>query len=753
MIASIHFFLLFSSDKPKTNTNLSTPKTPYTGFKGLRHHWKDDIKAAFSVALVALPLGLGLAEASGAPPISGVISAIVAGLFVTFFRSSKIAINGPANGLIVVIASAMVALGQFQYVLATVVIAGVFISAIGLLKLGRFGNMFPTSAVQGLLAAIGIIILAKEINVALGVKISTSSGIDAIKAIPHSIQNMHPLVALIGLVSVIVMVVYPKIKSKIIHLLPGPLWVLIVAIPLGLLFNYLHEINVITNEALKISDNFKVSIPPNFVEGFMFPDFSKYKLLPFWEAVFLITLLGTIESIISTKAVDKLDPYNRKTDLNRDLFAVGLGTSVSGLIGGLPVITVIARSTVNVQQHAKTKWSNFFHGAILLLLIWLIPDIINMIPRSALSAILIIAGFKLTSPTVYKRALSKGWEQLIIVLATLLATLYYGLLQGVVVGIVATLLIHIVKSRLQVGTFFKHLRRPDISIYKEPNNIYHVDLKGIINFTVIPKLTKELAALPEGHHVVADFGKAKIVDSSVLNFIYEFQEKYDHDGGNFELVGLSTHRVSSPHPQALHVIEKPMLGRFTPRQSSLSKFAKANEYEFRPAVSWDTHYMDEFHYFEHKWIEHKANAVSGNYENGQKWEICDITYNESVLVASDLHKVTAMFIELDKPFEPFVLSKEMKWKLKEKWDKTSSKPSWRKWINNFMENSEQEEFPECLLNDNFVKLILDNESHQIECCGKKILVIRKRSRVSGILEFENLYNFSKALITELKQCK
>jgi len=409
---------------------------PARGLRGLAQNWRNDIIAAFSVSLVALPLSLGIAIASGMPPMSGVVAVVIGGLVTTFVRGSHIAINGPAAGLIAVTLAALMDLDDgsgraLHYVLAAFVVSGGVLMLLGLFKLGKLAEVFPSAVIRGILAAIGVIIFGKQIHVALGSNTDATSTIGILMDIPNSLAQLNPVVTLISVLSLLLLIYHARISYKLFHVLPAPMWVLVLSVIFVYLFNFLepHTVTVFGND-YPIGPEFLISLPDNILDGIIYPDFSRVGDFKFWMAVLSITIISSVESLASAKAVDKLDPYKRETNLNKDLLGVGLSTIASGMIGGLPVITVIVRSSVNINNNAKTSWSNFFHGAFMLMFILLLSPLIQQVPLAALAAILVFTGYKLASPYVFKQAYEQGMEQVLFLTGTLVITLFTNLQIG-----------------------------------------------------------------------------------------------------------------------------------------------------------------------------------------------------------------------------------------------------------------------------------------------------------------------------------
>ncbi|MDN5201926.1 SulP family inorganic anion transporter [Fulvivirgaceae bacterium BMA10] len=706
-----------------------TETPPFTGFKGIIHHWKEDVSAAVSVSLVALPLALGIALASGAPAMSGILAAIIGGVVTTFFRGSYVAINGPAAGLIVVVLTGVQTLGDengsgFPYVLAAIVVAGVIQALLGLLKLGKLGDLFPASVVNGMLATIGIIIFVKQFHVALGVEVNSGSSLVALLEIPNSILKLNPFVTIISVVSLAILIIHPMIRNKVLKSIPAPLQVLIVAIPMVFLLNLFGDPSTKAfGYPVYIEAKYLINIPENLSDVIIFPNFSKMMLPQFWLVVLSITLVASIETLISTKAVDKLDHYKRRTDLNKDLFAVGLSSAVAGFLGGLPIITVIVRSSVNVHHNAKTKWSNLYHGLILLLLVFLFPFIIREIPQACLAAILVYTGYKLASPRVFKATLLKGWEQLLILIATIFASLAIDLLWGIVIGIITTLIIHWIRSQLNIRTFIRHLINTEINVVEESKNVVHVDIKGIANFAIMLKLINSLKGLGNQQNYIVNFSRTKLVDSTVLDFIHEHREKY-FTQTDFEFIGLDVHKTSSAHPLALHVLERPMPRRLTSRQNDILHFAMEKQYRFHPGINWDLDYFEKFRFLEYHLIEYHRNRLIGSFKGDIHWLISDLTYNDGILMAREEHHITLMILFFPEEITPFSITKENTRQLK-----------------TLIRNENQTSELPTHLND-LGSLLSNNASYYIEGVDRKVLIYRKERLLSS-KEIMSMHNFAK----------
>jgi MFS superfamily sulfate permease-like transporter len=532
---------------------------PKTGIPGLIENWRSDLLSGFLVFLIALPLCLGIAMASGFPPMSGIIAAIIGGLVVSRINGSFVTINGPAAGLIVVIFDAVQSLGQgdamagYRYTLAAIVFASVLQVLLGVFKAGKLSAFFPSSVVHGMLAAIGIIIMGKQIHTLLGVKPEAKSLLGTIAEIPHSIYELNPEVAFIGLSGLVLLIIWSLIKNPTLKKIPAPLLVVLMGLALERYFDldhihnymFLPDFEFLPHHEFSIGPAFLVSVPEHFMSGFYFPDFSKVATVEFWEAVVTIWLVGSLESLLSASAVDKLDLNKRNTNLNRDLTAVGIGNMVSGMIGGLPMIAEIVRSSANVNNGAKTAWANFFHGAFLLIFVALFPMLIHEIPLACLAALLVFTGFRLASPKEFAKTMAIGLDNFVLFIVTIVSILATDLLIGVLIGIVVKLLIHIAR-----GVKLSNLFSMAYHVNQTDENTYHIAVSGAAVFSNFITLKSMLAELPGQKAIFFDLSEAELIDHTVMEFIHDFSNEYTHNGGTCKSVGLDDHEPYSGHPLA-----------------------------------------------------------------------------------------------------------------------------------------------------------------------------------------------------------
>ncbi len=536
--------------KIETMNPLTSP-IPKTGFAGLTENWRNDIVSGFLVFLIALPLCLGVAIASGFPAMSGVITAIIGGLLVSRINGTHVTVTGPAAGLIVVILTAVQSLGQgdalagYRLTLAAIVVSGVLQFGLGVFKAGRLSAFFPSTVIHGMLAAIGIIIMAKQIPLMAGVQALTGGVLPGIAKIPHDLVYFIPQIALIGLASLAILIFWPRIKTPSLQKIPAPILVIIGGTVFGQLFDVAHlqfGQDFILPKDLVLGPTFLVHIPDSLQASIVFPDFSKILSFAFWESVFAITLVGSLETLLVAAAVDKLDPYKRYSDLNRDLRAVGIGNTVSGLLGGLPMIVEILRSSTNVNSGAKTSWSSFFHGAFMLLFVLLFPYVIDKIPLASLAALLVYAGYRLASPRTFAERMILGWAQLAIFVITIAGVLVTNILAGVLIGIVAKLLIHLLR-----GVSPKNMLQISYHVERKDTDTWLFRVSGSAVFSNFISLKAEVSEVPDGKTVIFDLSEVYLIDHTVMELIDRFRQDYIERGGVCEIAGLDQQVPFSEH--------------------------------------------------------------------------------------------------------------------------------------------------------------------------------------------------------------
>jgi MFS superfamily sulfate permease-like transporter len=738
---------------------------PSTGWRGIKDHWHNDLISAISVSLVALPLSLAIAVAVGVSPIAGLTTAMIGGLVATFFRSSALAINGPAAGLIGVIIAGIEAFKNdqttaaeaYQYVLAAIIVAGALQVIIGLLKWGRIADIFPTTVIQGILASIGIIIFAKQMHVAMGTSSDAENTIGIIQDIFYEIPNINPYIAVISGIGILLLIFHARISYKVFHFIPAPVWALAVAVPIVILYNYLETNEVaVFGEAFKSPENYLISVPDDWMQHIPFPDFSKAYTGTFWMTVISINLISSVITLAGAKAVDKLDPYKRKTNMNRDLVGVGLSSVVSGFLGGLPVITVIVRSTVNVHNNAKTKWSNFYHGIFIAIFLFLLTPLIQMFPKAALAAVLVITGVKLASPRVFKEIYHQGLEQLIFLISTIIITLYRDPLIGLLGGIAITLTAHLLISRVSIPQFVQMVLNPGTNIRENRDGSYTLRVKGVANFLSMLRLAGMLEKIPQGANVQVDLSKTRLIDLTFQEKLMEFRRTHRLSGGKVQIIGLNQHVASSNHKLALKSLILPNYQKTSPRQQRIKKIATDNGWLYTREEQVDQSELLEFNFFQSRPLETKQNVIGGEFgETGVDWEISDIVFDEGAMLSKEVYKTTVQLLHLPREIPSFVIEQEGIFdKLFDRvltfaGSKDIDFEDFPDFSKNFKLTGSDEEAIRKLFTPYLINFLETEEIYHIECNGNAIIIF-KSLRISNTGEIKNMVRFSEDLIKHLE---
>lgn len=551
---------------------MKTFELPKTGLSGLKSHFKSDLIAGFSVSLIALPLCLGIAIASGVPPLAGLITAIVGGILASRIAGTFVTISGPAAGLIVITLGAVESM-DYPSALGAIVIAGIAMVLFGLLKVGKIGDFFPSAAVHGMLAAIGIIIIIKQIFPAIGVAAPKGEILEVAASIPSAFTHINPYSISVASLALLILVVHPYIKLKMVKLIPAPMWVLLLTIPMAA---------IIGNHNLSM-----VEMPHHlFGEGgFEWPSFDKIATSAFWISVVSFALVSGIETMLSAKAVDSLDPYKRSSNLNKDLISVGAGSSIAAMIGGLPMISEIVRSSANVNSGAKTQWSNFFHGVFLLIYLLIGVAVIEMIPIAALSAMLVFTGFRLASPREFKHIFQIGLLELEIFIVTIIAVLATDLIIGILIGILFKYVVLLAKG-IKVKELFKSNCKLEI---KGEQQILH--LYGAQIFSNYLSLKKKMdSALNQSTAIQIDFSEVDFVDHTVMEHLEDYARLANQKGKDVFIVNTESLNPVSNHPLAARDRHrKTKLSKLTIDHRTLTtlSFAQENGFEFLNILNKD----------------------------------------------------------------------------------------------------------------------------------------------------------------------
>jgi MFS superfamily sulfate permease-like transporter len=478
---------------------------------------KSDFPASVVVFFVAIPLCLGIALASGVPLFSGLISGIIGGVVVGLISGSHVGVSGPAAGLAAIVLTAITSLGSFETFLLAVVLGGVFQLLLGLFKAGIIGYYFPSSVIRGMLTGIGLIIIIKQVPYFVGYNKTT---VGASSELSVSFLSQISLGAtIVAIISMAILLFWEKVlskKAKIFTLIQGPL----VAVVFGIIYTYFSK----GEKTLGIAQVNLVNVPKStdlsgLLSNFTFPNFSAISQQEVWIVAFTIALVASLETLLCAEATDKLDRQKRVTPKNRELVAQGIGNVLSGLIGGLPITQVIVRSSANIQSGGKTKLSAILHGFLLLISVMSIPGLLNMIPLSVLASILLVVGYKLAKPELFKTMYLLGWKQFLPFITTIIGIVTTDLLMGIFIGLVVGVGFILIDS-------YKNSHALIVDHSSDGENKYRISFAEEVTFINKEPVLRELERLPETAQLELDVKKTKFLDFDILEIINDFMQTH-----------------------------------------------------------------------------------------------------------------------------------------------------------------------------------------------------------------------------------
>ncbi len=529
------------------NKHTVNPVVPKDGIAGLKENFSTDAMSGFLVFLLALPLSLGIAKASEFPPIMGLMTAMIGGLLVSFFAGSYLTIKGPAAGLIVIVAGSVAELGNgdatvgWHYALGALVVSGLVQVLFGMMRMGSLVDFFPLSAVHGMLAAIGIIIMSKQFHILLGVSPTTAEGksmvepLELLAEIPKTLGHFDHQVAIVGLVSLAIVLLWPKVKQPFLKKIPAPVLVLLVAIPMA--------------KIMGIKGKMLIHFDQDFIHTLAWNvDFGGFAQAgTFIKYVIMFALVGSLESLLTVKAIDLMDPAKRKSNANKDLIAVGLGNTFAAFLGGLPMISEVARSSSNVNNGAKTRWANFFHGLFMLIFLFLDLEFSDLIPNAALAAMLIGVGIKLASPKEFGRMAKIGPEQLVIFTTTIIVTLATDLLVGIGVGILVKLI-----TQFILGAPLSSMFKARVKDHGD-----RMEVLGAAVFSNWLGINKALSSKSLSQNLVLDLSRCNVVDHTVMENLHHLHRDFEIAGGHLNIIGLEELEHTSKSKHELSARKRP----------------------------------------------------------------------------------------------------------------------------------------------------------------------------------------------------
>ena len=613
---------------------MQTDNKPSNGLAGLKH-WRYDLGAGMQVALVSLPLSLGIAVASGAPPITGVISAIIAGLVFPFLGGAYVTISGPAAGLAPALLAGMLLLGGgdlaagYPLLLVAICLTGLVQIVLSMVNAGRFAIFLPVTVVEAMLAAIGIMIIVKQIPPLLGDLAPLSKDMfGAILKLPDSLMRIDAPVMAVGLICLFLMFYLNYTTRPWLKHIPAALLVAIIGIALGYAFN--------------LDAEHLIHMPANILEGGITPpDFESVWQRPeLWGGVLLIvitlTLIDGIESLATIAAVDKIDPYQRKSQANTTLRAMGVSNMLSSFFGGLTIIPGGVKSRVNIDAGGRTLWANFYNAMFLIVFLFLAKDLISRVPLAAIGAILIYVGWRLCEYRVFQKTYSIGRDQIVIFLITVVAILATDLLYGIMIGIGAeiAMLVYLLSpslrtvltGKLTYSQALRHMQRNLFDLFRSPvikfkqeehSGLphYQITLGSVVCFNLLP-LDKLLQSLPQECSITLLASESgHVIDHTAMEYLHQFEEACLRDGRTFRLVGLENYYQFMPHFLSARMHDVKLLKekvRLSDRAQLMAEIAAGHQLNFNEATS-GTLNLHNFIYLQRGDLRQESNVMTGDY--------------------------------------------------------------------------------------------------------------------------------------------
>ena len=516
--------------------------------------FRQDAPAGLSVFLVALPLCLGIALASGAPLFSGLVAGIIGGIVVGFLSGSEVSVSGPAAGLAVIVADAIAKVGSYEAFLVAVVLAGVMQLILGLIKAGRFSSFFPDSVIKGMLVAIGLVIILKQIPHALGRDNDyegefefqqLADGENTLSEIYRAVETASTGAVIISVVSLAFLIVWERTAGRSTRAFFKNFPAALVVVFVGIALNEFFRVSVPAWYLGDTADQHMVQVPTiapgrSLFSIFDFPNFSVLGNPQIYVIAATIAVVASLETLLNLEASDRLDPGKRVSSTNQELIAQGVGNTLSGLIGGLPVTSVVVRTSANIYGGAKTRVSAILHGVLLLVAVFLGGPLLNLIPLSCLAAVLIMVGYKLAKPGIFKKAYRDGWSQFIPFIVTVLGIIFTDLLKGIALGTVVGI-IYVLYTNFQ--TTFRLVRDGRRVLIEFEKDLF---------FLSKPQLKEALGTLQPGDEVVIDGSKALFIDHDIYNMLHDYKETAEVQGIRYELRNVMLKRGQQKRkPEAL----------------------------------------------------------------------------------------------------------------------------------------------------------------------------------------------------------
>lgn len=725
-----------------TNDNSKYPKD---GFEGLLKYWQTDILAGLWVFMLSLPLCLGISFASGFPAFSGLITAFIGGILITFTSGAPLTVKGPGISMIAVILFAVENLSPYpstaiQYTLAIIVLAGLIQLVLGIFNLGSFHSILPESVIYGVITAIAIIISVHQIHFLFGATplYKDKHIIFLFLEIPKSIYNANSHITSISCISLLVLIFPSILQYEFSRGIPGVFIVLWLGILLSIYFH--------------LPDKYLLNAPSDLSKAFIFPNFSVITSWMSIEYILIIVILGIFESLINTKSIEVLDLYRRKTHPNQELISLGIGNILSGFLGGVPMMVTMIKSSFNIYQGANTRWASFFQSIFLIISTILFLQLFRFIPKATLAIIILYTTYRLNSPKLFKSIKDIGNEQIIIYLFTITITLIFGILAGMLGGLLITFIIYLILGAPLVTLFNTKTQVSKISKHKIKIDIYGAALAS--NYLSI---RKHLYKASKSKRLIIDLSNTKLVDHSFLELIYYFAYLQDLNDGEMELQGLKEHVPLSKHP--LSTLKKRKANKLkqyysnlSERQLDLQAIAAVNNTVLETNLTYDGVVLQGFSFAYGYEIRYRENKFMKFYRNNTL-EFSDVFLSKGIRMSEQSHKLSVILVTvLEIPIPDFTLTKEGFV------DKVFQSLGYEdidfvefpRFSEIFLLNGENKQTIKTFFTKELIKFLEQNSSLSIEAKSNRLLIYRDKHLMNQV-ELEDVIYFTENLLNIIHQ--
>lgn len=641
----------------------NTLHSPRDGWAGFRH-WKSDLIAALFVFMMSLPLSLSVAFAGQLPVTAGILSSIIGGLLVTILSGSHLSIKTPPIALAPILILIIQVLGGgyasvgYAYIFAIIILAGSLQMLLGLFRLGNWLNTIPEAVIYGILVMLGTSLMVHLMHFLTGVEPSSTNILGKIFEFPENLifrSKNEPLV--IGTVSLGILFFSEQIRYRYATILPAPM----VVILLGVLLGFYFDLDG------RLGGQYLVQLPDQLHIYFGVADFSKILTWRSIEFILIMTLIGSLETILNNRAIDSIDFYRRKSRVNRQLVAIGAGNILCGLIGGTPIAASLTDSTINVNVGAKTRWSSLFHALYYALFILLFYRFLAYIPLASLAAIAMYKAYSLVSPKLWKDIWQIGWDQFTVFIATFLGALSAGYLVGITIGYLSSLVVYIL-----LGADLKSLFRAKVKIVNYKNHRSKVMVRSVALASNYLHLKRQIASIPKGNQIYLDFTKSKVIDHSFMELVYQHPANYNVEENSLELQGLEEHYRIAQHPLATRLSpHRKRKRRFrgdntilNERQLDVLAVASVNNTKLRHNLTYDGNRLQGFSFaigYDIKYRENKfsKNFQSIHFEKPTKIDFSDVFLTRGTRMSEQNHTMSVLLISNIQVYIPaFTLTHE-----------------------------------------------------------------------------------------------